>query len=187
MYPSVTRGKLWAAKAGKGERGREVMMTKKNAKIRRQSGWKIQCHGFRKIRSSAKYLSHELVVAQDASNIMRVDRLIFISAATLVRKTPPVSASVHKHTCDTCGERATTLSSQTTGQRAGSVHLVEKLCSFFLLDIHNHSWRASGQEGPRGIGSGCGAHSERTRQNTTGIKQGYKTSDALARCTCTSA
>ncbi len=26
-------------------------------------------------------------------------------------------------------ERATTLSSQTTGQRAGSVHLVEKLCS----------------------------------------------------------
>jgi len=48
------------------------------------------------------------------------------------------------------GERATTLSSQTTGQRAGSVHLVEKLCAFFLLDIQKHSWRASGQEGPRG-------------------------------------
>jgi hypothetical protein len=48
------------------------------------------------------------------------------------------------------GERATTLSSQTTGQRAGSVHIVEKLCSFFLLDIQNHSWRANGQEGPRG-------------------------------------
>ena len=73
-------------------------------------------------------------------------------------------------------KRATTLSSQTTGQRAGSVHLVEKLCSFFLLDIQNHSWRASGQEGPRGIGSGCEAHSARTRHNTTCIKQGYKTS-----------
>jgi hypothetical protein len=73
-----------------------------------------------------------------------------------------------------CG--ATTLSSQTTGQRAGSVHLVEKLCSFFLLDIQNHSWRASGQEGPRGIGSGCETYSARTRHNTTCIKQGYKTS-----------
>ncbi len=41
-------------------------------------------------------------------------------------------------------ERVTTLSSQTVGQRAGSVHLVEKLCSFsFLLDIQRHSWRAS--------------------------------------------
>ena len=39
-----------------------------------------------------------------------------------------------------------------------------------------HSWRASGQEGPRGIGSGCEAHSARTRHNTTCIKQGYKTS-----------
>ena len=56
------------------------------------------------------------------------------------------------------------------------MHLVEKLCSFFLLDIQNHSWRASGQEGPRGIGSGCEAHSARTRHNTTCIKQGYKTS-----------
>jgi len=73
-------------------------------------------------------------------------------------------------------KRATTLSSQTTGQRAGSVHLVEKLCSFFLLDIQNQSWRASGQEGQRGIGSGCEAHSARTRHNTTCIKQGYKTS-----------
>jgi hypothetical protein len=78
--------------------------------------------------------------------------------------------------CSSLGERATTLSSQTTGQRAGSVHLLEKLCSFFLLDIQNHSWRASGQEGPRGIGSGCEAHSARTRHNTTCIKQGYKTS-----------
>ena len=72
--------------------------------------------------------------------------------------------------------RATTLSSQTTGQRPGSVHLVEKLCSVFLLDIKNHSWRASGQEGPRGIGSGCEAHSARTRHITNCIKQGYKTS-----------
>jgi len=74
------------------------------------------------------------------------------------------------------GVRATTLSSQTTGQRPGSVHLVEKLCSVFLLDIKNHSWRASGQEGPRGIGSGCEAHSARTRHITNCIKQGYKTS-----------
>ena len=74
------------------------------------------------------------------------------------------------------GERATTLSSQTTGHRAGSVHLVEKLCTFSLLDIQKHSWRASGQEGPRGIDSGCEAHSARTRHNTTCIKQGYKTS-----------
>ena len=51
-----------------------------------------------------------------------------------------------------------------------------KLCFFFLLDIQKHSWRASGQEGPRGIGSGCEAHSARTRHNTTCIKQGYKTS-----------
>ena len=29
---------------------------------------------------------------------------------------------------------------------------------------------------PRGIGSGCEAHSARTRHNTTCIKQGYKTS-----------
>jgi hypothetical protein len=63
-------------------------------------------------------------------------------------------------------ERATTLSSQTTGQRAGSVHLVEKRCSFFLLHIQKHSWRARGQEGPRGIGSGCEAPSVRTRHNT---------------------
>ena len=34
------------------------------------------------------------------------------------------------------GGGANTLS-QTTGQRAGSVHLVKKLCSFFLLDIQN--------------------------------------------------
>jgi hypothetical protein len=67
-------------------------------------------------------------------------------------------ARVHKRVA--C--RATTLSSQTTGQRAGSVHLVEKLCSFFFLDIQKHSWRASGQEGPRGIGSGCEAPSART-------------------------
>ena len=32
------------------------------------------------------------------------------------------------------GERATTLSLQTTGQRTGSVHPMEKLCSHFLLD-----------------------------------------------------
>ena len=63
--------------------------------------------------------------------------------------------------------------SQTTGQRAGSAHIVEKLCSFFLLDIQKHSWRASGQEGPRGIGSGCEAHSARTQHTTTCIKQGY--------------
>ena len=74
------------------------------------------------------------------------------------------------------GERATTLSSQTTGHRAGSVHLVEKLCTFSLLDIQKHSWRACGHEGPRGIGSGCEAHSARTQHNTTCIKQGYKTS-----------
>ena len=53
---------------------------------------------------------------------------------------------------------------------------MEKLCSFFLLDIQNHSWRASGQEGLMGIGSGCEVHSARTRHNTTCIKQGYKTS-----------
>jgi hypothetical protein len=77
------------------------------------------------------------------------------------------------------GEWATTLSLQITGQRAGSVRLVEKLCPFYLLDIHNHSWRASGQEGPRGIGSGCEAHSARTRHNTNCIKQGHKTSARL--------
>ena len=32
------------------------------------------------------------------------------------------------------GERATTLSLQTTGQRTGSVHSMEKLCSHFLLN-----------------------------------------------------
>ena len=63
------------------------------------------------------------------------------------------------------GERATTLSSQTTGQRAGSVHLVEKLCSFFLLDIQKLSWRASGHEGPRGIGV-CARHIVREHDTT---------------------
>jgi hypothetical protein len=70
------------------------------------------------------------------------------------------------------GERAKTLSWQITGQRADSVHLVEKLCPFYLLDIQRHSWRASGQEGPRGIGSGCEVHSARTRHNTNCIKRG---------------
>jgi hypothetical protein len=32
------------------------------------------------------------------------------------------------------GERVTTLSLEATGQRAGSAHLVEKLCSFYLLN-----------------------------------------------------
>ena len=32
------------------------------------------------------------------------------------------------------GERAATLSLQTTGQRTGSVHPMEKLCSHFLLN-----------------------------------------------------
>jgi hypothetical protein len=31
-------------------------------------------------------------------------------------------------------ERATTLSMETTGQRVDSVHLAERLCSFFLLN-----------------------------------------------------
>ena len=39
-------------------------------------------------------------------------------------------------------------------ERAKSVHLVEKLCSFFLLDIQKHSWRANGQ-GTAGDGGVC--------------------------------
>jgi hypothetical protein len=41
-----------------------------------------------------------------------------------------------------------------------------------LLDIQKHSWRVSGQEGPRGISCGCEVHSARTRHNTTCFKQG---------------
>jgi hypothetical protein len=47
-------------------------------------------------------------------------------------------------------ERATTLSSQTTGQRAGSVHLVEQLCRFFLLDIQKHSMASKRARGTAG-------------------------------------
>jgi hypothetical protein len=43
---------------------------------------------------------------------------------------------------------------------------------------HSKPFMASkrAREGPRGIGSGCEAHSARTRHNTTCIKQGNKTS-----------
>jgi hypothetical protein len=36
-------------------------------------------------------------------------------------------------------KRVKTLSLQETGQRADSVHPVERLCSFYHLDIHRHS------------------------------------------------
>ena len=42
-----------------------------------------------------------------------------------------------------------------TGQRADSVHLVEKLCSFYHLDIHRHTRERAGM-GDRG-GSAVGA------------------------------
>ena len=52
--------------------------------------------------------------------------------------------------------------------------------NFALFYIHRHSWQASVQERPRGIGSGCGIRSVRTRHNTNCIKQ------ECARKTCIS-
>ena len=70
-----------------------------------------------------------------------------------------------------------------TGQRADSVHLVEKLCSFYHLDIHKHTRERAGHEGPRGISSGCEIHSARTleggRHDTNCIKQEYRRSARL--------
>ena len=42
------------------------------------------------------------------------------------------------------GKRAKTLSLQETGQRADSVHPVEKLCSFYHLNIHRHPRERAG-------------------------------------------
>ena len=53
-----------------------------------------------------------------------------------------------------------------TGPRADSVHLVEKLCSFYHLDIHRHSRERAGM-GDRG-GSSVGAkYIVRGRKDTT--------------------
>ena len=41
-------------------------------------------------------------------------------------------------------KRVKTLSLQETGQRADSVHPVERLCSFYHLDIHRHSRERAG-------------------------------------------
>jgi hypothetical protein len=71
-----------------------------------------------------------------------------------------------KHVAE--GRGVTTLSSQTIGQRAGSVRLVEKLCSIYLLNPKSISWRARGQRD---------GGSARTRHNSTNcIKQRCKTS-----------
>jgi hypothetical protein len=43
-------------------------------------------------------------------------------------------------------ERATLLSLQTTGQRTCSVHLAERICTFYLLNPQSISWRARGQK-----------------------------------------
>ena len=42
------------------------------------------------------------------------------------------------------GKRVKALSLQETGQRADSVHPVEKLCSFYHLDIHRHPRERAG-------------------------------------------
>jgi hypothetical protein len=69
-------------------------------------------------------------------------------------------------------ERATTLSSQTTRQRAGSVHLVEKLpfssSTFKTIHVEQAGKRDHG-------GSPVGARHIVREHNTTCIKQGYKT------------
>ena len=75
------------------------------------------------------------------------------------------------------GDSGVSHNTQFAGYRAtGRLSAPRGETSFFLLDIQNYSWRASGQKGPRGIGSGCEAHSARTRHNTTCVKPGYKTS-----------
>jgi hypothetical protein len=64
------------------------------------------------------------------------------------------------------GKRVKALSLQETGPRADSVHPVEKLCSFYHLDIHRHSRERAGM-GNRG-GSAVGArYIVRGRRDTT--------------------
>ncbi len=64
------------------------------------------------------------------------------------------------------GKRAKTLSLQETGQRADSVHPVERSHSFYHLDIHIHPRERAGMGKPRGIGSGCEIHSAREDDTT---------------------
>ena len=64
------------------------------------------------------------------------------------------------------GKRAKTLSLQETGQRADSVHPVERSHSFYHLDIHIHPRERAGMGKPRGIGSGCEIHSAREEDTT---------------------
>ena len=62
--------------------------------------------------------------------------------------------------------RSTILSLKVNGQRADSVHLAEKLCSFYHLDIQRHSRKRAGK-GDRG-GSAVGAkYIVRGRKDTT--------------------
>ena len=67
------------------------------------------------------------------------------------------------------GKRVKALSLQETGQRADSVHLVEKLCSFYHLDIHRHSRERAGMGecGGSAVGARYIVRGGTTRHNCT--------------------
>ena len=64
-----------------------------------------------------------------------------------------------------------------TGQRADSVHLVEKLCSFYHLDHHRHTRERAGMRDRRG--SAVGARYIVRGHDTNCIKQEYRRSARL--------
>ena len=68
------------------------------------------------------------------------------------------------------GGWATTRSLQVPGQRTGSVHPTEKLCSHFLLNPKNIAERARGQEGWWGVGGWVRTSCRDTHINTNCIK-----------------
>ena len=65
-----------------------------------------------------------------------------------------------------------------TGQRADSVHLVEKLCSFYPLDHHRHTRERAGMRdrGGSAVGARYIVRGGTTRHNCTVLKKELKAS-----------
>ena len=64
-------------------------------------------------------------------------------------------------------KRVTTLCLEATGQRAGSVQLSERLCSFSSSTHRASHGERAGKNDRGGLGDGCEIRSARTRHNTS--------------------
>ncbi len=69
-------------------------------------------------------------------------------------------------------KRVTTLCLEATGQRAGSVHLAERLCSFSSSTHRAFHGERAGKNDRGGLGDRCEIRSARTRHHTNCSKQG---------------